>query len=108
VLWRIREQAVFARFRVEGTRVRHGALWMSWIEDESAVPPRVAFAIGRPVGSAVTRNQLRRRLRHVLRARARRLPPGWYLVGTTPAITGRSFQEIENDIDGCLARLGWA
>jgi ribonuclease P protein component len=80
---------------------------MSWIADEQAVPPRAAFAIGRPVGSAVTRNQVRRRLRAVLHARAAegRLPAGWYLIGATPAIAGRTFREIECDLDACLDRM---
>lgn len=46
-------------------------------------PPRVAFAIGRPVGNAVTRNRIRRRLRAALRElqTAGRLPAGDYLLG---------------------------
>jgi len=78
---------VFDRFRTEGRRVRGGALWCSWIADGGAVPPRVAYAIGRTVGSAVVRNRLRRRLRALVHehARAGRLGPGWYLVGATPA-----------------------
>ena len=64
-----------------------GALWCSWIADDAAVPPRVAYAIGRTVGGAVVRNRLRRRLRALVhdRARAGQLRPGWYLVGATPA-----------------------
>jgi ribonuclease P protein component len=78
---------VFDRFRTEGRRVRGGALWCSWIPDDAAIPPRVAYAIGRGVGSAVARNRLRRRLRALAhdRARAGRLRPGWYLVGASPA-----------------------
>jgi ribonuclease P protein component len=43
---------------------------------------RVAYAIGRPVGSAVHRNRLRRRLRAVVAEcdRAGRLPNASYLV----------------------------
>jgi ribonuclease P protein component len=78
---------VFDRFRTEGRRVRGGALWCTWIADDAAVPPRVAYAIGRSVGSAVVRNRLRRRLRALAHewARAGELRPGWYLVGATPA-----------------------
>jgi ribonuclease P protein component len=78
---------VFDRFRTEGRRVRGGALWCIWLADEAAVPPRVAYAIGRSVGSAVVRNRLRRHLRALAHdwARAGELRPGWYLVGATPA-----------------------
>ncbi|MEO7837598.1 MAG: ribonuclease P protein component [Acidimicrobiales bacterium] len=49
-------------------------------------PPAVAFAIGRKVGGAVTRNRLRRRLRDELAATARAgdLGSGCYLVGLHP------------------------
>jgi ribonuclease P protein component len=81
---------VFDRFRTEGRRVRCGALWCSWIADDTAVPPRVAYAVGRAVGSAVVRNRVRRQLRARVAARARagRLPAGWYLFGATPAAVG--------------------
>ena len=78
---------MFDRFRTDGRRVRGGALWCAWIPDAAAVPPRMAYAIGRSVGSAVVRNRLRRRLRALALdwARAGELRPGWYLVGATPA-----------------------
>jgi ribonuclease P protein component len=78
---------VFDRFRTEGRRVRHGPLWCTCIADEDAVPPRVAYAIGRSIGTAVVRNRLRRRLRaqFVASARAGTVRPGWYLIGAAPA-----------------------
>jgi ribonuclease P protein component len=55
------------------------------VPDPAAVPPRVGYAIGRPIGTAVTRNRLRRRLRAVVHDEARLgLPPGWYLIGASP------------------------
>ena len=70
--------------------MRCGALWCSWIPDAEAVPPRVAYAVGRAVGSAVVRNRVRRRLRARVAAHARagRLAAGWYLFGVTPAAAG--------------------
>ena len=99
---------MFDRFRTEGRRVRGGALWCTWIEDDAAVPPRVAYAIGRSVGSAVVRNRLRRRLRALADdwARAGELRPGWYLVGATPAAApldratlAGMFSQLMNKID---------
>ena len=81
VIWRIRDRAVFARFRRDGRRARVGSLWMSVIADPAAAPPRVGFAVGRSVGSAPVRNRVRRRLRALARAHADALAPGWYLVG---------------------------
>ena len=45
-------------------------------------PPRVAYAVGRHAGGAVTRNKVRRRLRAATRAHALELEPGRaYLIG---------------------------
>ena len=65
----------------------HGVLWCTWIADADARPPRVAYAVGRPVGGAVVRNRVRRQLRHAVadEARADGLPAGWYLLGAGPA-----------------------
>ncbi len=78
---------MFDRFRTEGRRAREGPLWCTWIPDPDAVPARVAYAVGRNVGSAVVRNRLRRRLRAQCDASARAgtLRAGWYLIGATPA-----------------------
>jgi ribonuclease P protein component len=64
----------------------------------------VAYAIGRAVGPAVTRNRLRRRLRALLATRAA-LPAGLYLVGATPAAAGRSFAELGVDLDRLITRI---
>ena len=47
-------------------------------------PPQVAFAIGRAVGAAVTRNRLRRRLEGDPASRLD-VPPGLLLIGARPA-----------------------
>ncbi len=65
--------------------------------------PRVAFAVGRKVGSAVARNRLRRRLR-VLWRRAE--PAGGdYLVVAAPAAAGLSFDELGDRFGAALDRL---
>jgi ribonuclease P protein component len=97
VIWRIRERSVFGRFRSDGRRYRHDPLWLTWIDDPSARPPRLAFAVGRAVGPAVTRNRLRRRLRAALQDVTRAegdLPAGWYLLGVAPSGAGASFSTL--------------
>lgn len=87
MIGRIHERAVFARLRRDGSFVRSGPLWCSVLLDPSLSQPHVAYALGRSVGSAVSRNRLRRRLREVVRANATALEPGWYLVGAdAPAV----------------------
>ncbi len=68
--------------------------------------PRVGFIVGRTVGGAVTRNRVRRRLRHLIRERLVSIPGTPLLVvralaPAAAASTGR----LGDDLDGCLARL---
>jgi ribonuclease P protein component len=106
VIWRIRDRAVFARFRRDGRRARVGSLWMSVIADPAAVPPRVGFAVGRTVGSAPVRNRIRRRLRALARAHAESLRPGWYLVGAEGPFARQPFRDAEQDFLAALAAVG--
>jgi ribonuclease P protein component len=67
---------------------------------------RVAYAIGRPVGTAVRRNRLRRRLRAILASfdRAGRLPASAYLVICQPAAVNLTNSSLISCIDRLLAR----
>ena len=84
-------------------------MWCRYLRDPGVVPPRVAFAIGRPVGSAVTRNQLRRRLRELLRAATRTDPPllvcGHLLVGARGGAAERSFDELRREVSRLLTSV---
>jgi len=61
---------------------------------------RVAFAIGRAAGNAVTRNRLRRRLRAILATAE--LPSGLLLVGAGPAATELTFDTLRQRVDGLV------
>jgi len=80
--------------------VRQGPLWCAWIDDQAAVPARVAYAVGRPVGTAVARNRLRRRLRAAVADcdATRPLPAGWYLLGAAPAASELSAAELHGAV----------
>ena len=109
MIWRLRERRAFSRLAAEGRRARAGVLWCTFLLDPqgSTTPPRVAFAIGRAHGPAVTRNTVRRRLRAMLQAAssAGQLPPGEYLFGGRPGIGERSSTELQFDLDQLLRRL---
>jgi ribonuclease P protein component len=61
--------------------------------------------VSRAVGGAVVRNLVKRRLRHLARARIDALPPGAMLVvRALPAAAGRTYAELGADLDGALAR----
>jgi len=69
---------------------------------------RVAYAISKPVGSAVVRNRVRRRLRSILAGidRApRSLPPGVYLVWVRPGAADSSFDELRRHLLEAIAEL---
>jgi ribonuclease P protein component len=57
---------------------------------------RVAFAVGRQVGTAVVRNRVRRRLRAA--ARDLDLQPGAYLVGAGPEAVGLPYPELQGHL----------
>ena len=68
-----------------------------------ADPPRVAYAVGRPVGSAVERNRLRRRLRAVVRVHRHLLRPDTaYLVSAGPRASAMTHAELADAIEHLL------
>lgn len=99
LIWRITDRQTFGALRY-APRARRGLLTVAWLADAvpgAAVgdgggaprPPRVAFAIGHQVGTAVTRNRLRRRLREL--ARRAGLPGGAWLVVAAPGAGQATF-----------------
>ena len=76
---------------------------MSWVPGLDGTPPRVAFAIGRRVGSAVVRNRLRRRLRAAL---VELHPaPGDYLVVCDPDAANLPFSDLKVLVSTALTAL---
>ena len=69
--------------------------------------PRVAYAIGRRVGPAVTRNRIKRRLRAIVAERDRRepLPSGAYLISVGPAAATSSFAELTEHLEAGFDHL---
>lgn len=82
---RLRQRTEFGRAVSRGSRGRSGLLvvHLDHARPEERVPAdtaRVGFVVNKSVGSAVVRNRVRRRLRHVVRARLCSLPPDVLLV----------------------------
>jgi ribonuclease P protein component len=72
---------------------------------EALPPPRAGFVVSKAVGGAVVRNRVKRRLRHLMRARIGALPAGAMLVvRALPTAAGRTYTELGADLDGALAR----
>jgi ribonuclease P protein component len=93
LIWRVDRRQTFAALR-QARRHRHGPLTVSWVAGDPSEPPRVAYTIGRRVGSAVVRNRVRRRLRMLVREAAPRLAPGCYLIGVGPEAASLSYHNL--------------
>ena len=71
-----------------------------------AQPVRVGFVVSRAAGPAVTRNRVKRRLRHLVRERLGMLPEGSILVvRALPAAAGATYRDLDAALDRCLARV---
>jgi ribonuclease P protein component len=106
LIWRIRDRATFEAL-TSTRRRRRGPISMTFLPGDPSLPPRVAYAVGKPVGPAVVRNRVRRRLRAATRAhRAELRPGGAYLFGASPAAASTPFAEIEAAMGQLLAGAG--
>ncbi len=105
LIWRVERRDTFRALR-HGRRGRAGPLTVTWVAGDPSEPPRVAYAIGRRVGSAVERNRLRRRLRALITAAAPRLPPGSYLVGAAPDAIHLTFPELQTMLTQAISAAG--
>jgi ribonuclease P protein component len=67
----------------------------------------VAFALGRALGPAVTRNRLRRRLRAVCREldSIGAIPPGLLLIGATPRAVELTFGQLRTEMQWMISQL---
>jgi len=67
----------------------------------------VAYAVGRPVGNAVARNRLRRRLRAAVAAQAEGLRPDTaYLLSAGPRAAAMSAAQLAEAVARLLAGAG--
>jgi ribonuclease P protein component len=79
--------------------VREGAL-------HEGEPARVGFVVSRAVGSAVTRNRVKRRLRELMRGYLHCLPGGSLLVVRANAAAAHASQpDLAADLDSVISRL---
>ena len=103
--WAVRDRGTFARFRASRTRTTVGPITVIFVADEVVARPRVAYSVGRKVGTAVVRNQLRRRLRAIVTERSARLAPGAYLISAGPRAAEMSFGDLRSTVDGVFDRM---
>lgn len=74
---------------------------------EPLSPARAGFVVSKAVGDAVTRNRVKRRLRHLMRDRLSALPASSLIVvRALPPSAGADHARLVRDLDAALGRLG--
>ncbi|HEY0950302.1 ribonuclease P protein component [Nocardioides sp.] len=74
--------------------------------DSDPAPARVGLVVSKSVGNAVTRNQVKRRLRHLAREHVSSLPGSAVLVvRALPPAAAATSRELGADLDRCLDRV---
>ncbi|CUR55064.1 Ribonuclease P protein component [metagenome] len=95
----------FRRTVRSGSRAGSRTLVVHLLREERA-GRLVGFVVSRAVGNAVSRNRVKRRLRHLTRDRLSSLPGSCVLVvRALPASATASSQELGADLDRCLKRV---
>lgn len=107
---RLRRRPDFAAAVRNGRRVGRARLVVHLAvensnSDDAGALPRAGFVVGRAVGDAVTRNRVKRRLRHVVRDQLATLPTGARLVvRALPPAAAATSTELARDLDSALKR----
>ncbi len=65
----------------------------------------MGYAIGRPIGGAVVRNRIRRRLRAIMRTRQNDLTPGWYLIGVSAKARNFGYAQLESSVSRLIQAI---
>jgi ribonuclease P protein component len=104
--WRIRDRATFEALSSR-RHMRRGPVSLAVFDVGDGAPPRVAYSVGKRVGSSVTRNRVRRRLRAAVASHRPRLQPGRaYLLAASPTAADASYAELHAAVGGLLDAPG--
>jgi len=108
---RLRHSDAFRRTVKSGRRAGSPALVVHLLVDPSVEGdhPRVGFVVSKAVGSAVVRNLVKRRLRHVVKEFLTLLPSSSELVvRAQPVAATMTSAELRAELARCLQRVGVA
>ncbi len=103
---RLADTESFRRTVRGGSRAGSGTLVVHLgVPGGTAGEAGVGFVVSRAVGGSVVRNRVKRRLRHLARARLADLPRGSVLVvRALPPAAEASYAVLGRDLDRCLDR----
>ncbi|MDR1790767.1 MAG: ribonuclease P protein component [Propionibacteriaceae bacterium] len=105
--YRVKSGQDFARVLSAGVRSGTAHL-VVYLKVRQAGPARVGLIVSKKVGNAVTRNQVKRRLRHVAAAELPTLSPQADIVirALSPASFADYAAELHTALAGCKRKLG--
>jgi ribonuclease P protein component len=118
---RLRSAQDFQRVRRRGRRISGAHLTLQYArrihgsagepvrenDELGPLPVRIGFSVSKRVGSAVTRNLVKRRLREAVRRRLAALASGWDLVLTAlPSASGVDYATLGAELDDLFTRAG--
>jgi ribonuclease P protein component len=103
---RLRRPAEFTAAMRGGSRAGRPLISGHLLVRPSDEPARIGFVVSKKVGKAVVRNRVKRRLRHLARARLESLPGGSLLVlrANPRAATARQ-EDLAAELDLVMAAL---
>lgn len=103
---RLTSSRVFSRTVRHGRRAGTRTLVLHLDMEAGVERPLIGFVVSKAVGPAVTRNLVKRRLRHLSRERVHSLPGSVVLVvRALPASAHASYADLAGDFDYALNRL---
>jgi ribonuclease P protein component len=103
---RLSRSGDFARAVRRGRRSGGGRLVVHLLFTEETEPVRCGFVASKAVGSAVVRNTVKRRLRHLMREKMPLLPEGsLVVVRALPGAAGAGSGALGADLERALGRV---
>ena len=103
---RLRKRREFEECYASGVRVSGRHVQVFLLAGSAAGRPRLGISVPRRVGTAVTRNRVRRRLREIFRRTRDLFPQGSarLVVNVRPSAAGAGFPELAEDYRTAVTR----
>ncbi|CAM3284690.1 ribonuclease P protein component [Stackebrandtia soli] len=104
---RLRRSSDFAAALKYGSKIRRGAVVVHVMTPNTdGGESRAGFIVSKAVGGAVTRNLVKRRLRHIVADRMATFTPGTdIVVRALPFASEVDYHRLERDVEGALRAL---
>lgn len=104
---RLKRHGEFARVKAGGAGQKGRFLVLNVLQTGGHSPARCGIITGRKIGSAVRRNQVRRRLREIVRQEGDGIAAGlWMVLIARWNATQASMDELRQDWKRCARRAG--